>query len=153
MLHSSACYTLHNSPQQSTTVHNNTPDQSVPGDSVYPFPCPPDQLKCSRFRRHTVHLEKKVEVISAEGYLFQWPRRLFQISPCIVCQATAPTPPLHTPTPPLHAHTGEEERKDPAHTMEGRCPRFSRHAVHLEKKLKLFLQRCAFSSGQGISSR
>ena len=35
------------------------------------FPSPPDQLTCPRFSRHAVHLEKKVEVISAEGYLFQ----------------------------------------------------------------------------------
>ena len=44
------------------------------------LPGPSDKLKCSRFRRHTVHLEKKVEVFVAEGFLFQQqPRNLFQV--------------------------------------------------------------------------
>ena len=49
---------------------------------LYLVPGAPDQLKrllkCRWFSRHAVHLERKVEVISAEAYLFQCSTHLFQ---------------------------------------------------------------------------
>ena len=49
---------------------------------LYLVPGAPDQLKCSLkcrwFSRHTVHLERKVEFICAEGYLSRCSRHLFQ---------------------------------------------------------------------------
>ena len=65
------------------------PDFTVPGVPCFFFqisilltPGAPVQLKrslkCRRLSRHIVHLERRVEFICAEGYLFRCSRHLFQ---------------------------------------------------------------------------
>ena len=84
--------------------------------SAKSFSRPSDQLKCPRFSRHAVYLGQKVEVISAEGYLFQWPLHLFQLIPCISS----------------HAAISFSRPSD-----QLKCPTFSRHAVYLGQKVEV----------------